>query len=115
MKELTPQEAHTSYIANRKKRVDEIVSGQLEDRELAERKKKALVEGVEAMAIKRRKKPIFSEPEAAGTAAAVQTLPEGWRDAHWKTIVKLAEDTLGEDFSDKDSAVAALEDYENGN
>lgn len=49
--------------------------------------------------------------EAPGEPA---TLPEDWRDLHWKTRVKLAEDLSGEDLTTADEADAVLEGIENG-
>jgi len=47
-------------------------------------------------------------------SAAARGLPDNWRDAHWKTLQKLAEDLTGQQAETKAEAVAVLETYEAG-
>lgn len=52
------------------------------------------------------------QAQAAQATQGGKPLPEGWRDAHWKTLQAMAFEFTGVKARDKDASVKALEAYE---
>lgn len=88
---------------------------ELLNKEDAAQKKREELNAFHSRAWNLRKKQMreAKKPEAAEDEEQ-QALPEGWRDLHWKTLVKLADEVLGTEHANKRDAMDALEAYENG-
>ncbi|KZM47496.1 hypothetical protein [Labrenzia sp. OB1] len=76
-------------------------------------KREALADAMSALWNKSR-----SGTERLGSAEATASdgqkgpLPEGWREAHWKTLQAMAAEFAGAETSNKDESIQALEAYE---
>ncbi|WP_417681626.1 hypothetical protein [Roseibium sp.] len=97
---------HERHMDRLRKNVHADLAALMPEKTAREKKREAVRDAVSSAWNRRQKRQ--------GAAAAASSLPEGWRNEHWKTLQKLAEDLTGQKAETKAEAVAILESCEAG-
>lgn len=97
---------HERHMDRLRKNVHADLAALMPEKTAREKKREAVRDAVSAAWNRRQKRH--------GTAAVASGLPGGWRNEHWKTQQKLAEDLTGQKAETKAEAVAILEACEAG-